>query len=158
MDWFAFLIFFATCAAAATTGAMFQPGPWYERLDKPSWTPPKWLFPVAWTTLYVLMSLAGARVIGDPAAGYALALWALQIALNTLWTPIFFGLRNMRAGMVVIVFLWLAVAATMLALLRVDAWAGLMFAPYLAWVSVATALNYSVWKRNPGAQPLSSSV
>ena len=154
MDWFAFFIFLCACGAAATTGSMFQPGAWYDGLEKPNWTPPKWLFPVAWTTLYLLMSGAGARVIGDPAAGTALAFWALQIALNTLWTPVFFGLRNMRAGMVIIVFLWIAVAATMIAMLRVDILAGLMFVPYLAWVSVASALNYSVWKRNPGVRPL----
>lgn len=154
MDWYAFFIFLGACAAAATTGAMFQPGTWYDRLDKPPWTPPNWLFPVAWTTLYLLMSLAAARVVGLPGAGIALAFWALQIALNTLWTPVFFGLRHMKAAMVIIVFLWVAVALTMAALFRLDTLSGLMFVPYLVWVSVASALNYSVWTRNPDVMPL----
>ncbi len=157
MDWFAFFIFLLACLAAATTGSMFQPGAWYESLDKPSWTPPKWLFPVAWMTLYVLMSVAGARVVGQADAGIALAFWALQIALNTLWTPVFFGLRNMRAGMVIIAALWLSVAATMVSLFQVDTWSGLMFVPYLIWVSVASALNFSVWQRNPDVKPITSS-
>lgn len=156
MDWFTFFILLAACAAAATTGGMFSPGAWYDALDKPSWTPPNWLFPVAWTTLYLLMSGAGALVVNLPGAGVVLALWALQIALNTLWTPIFFGLRHMKAGLVVIVLMWIAVCATMIGLFQLSNVAGLMFAPYLLWVTVAAALNYSVWRRNPDVKPLSS--
>jgi len=90
-------------------------------------------------------------------AGIVLALWALQIALNTLWTPVFFGLRHMKAGLIIIAFLWVAVALTMINMFRFDLLAGLFFVPYLAWVSVASGLNYSVWMRNPDAVPLSSS-
>jgi benzodiazapine receptor len=149
-----FLTYLAACLAAGATGALFQPGDWYRSLKKPSWTPPDWLFPVAWTTLYLCMSVSAARVAGlagtDPATGPALALWALQIALNTLWTPVFFGLRRMGAGLVVLVLLWLAVAATLVAFWRVDLVAGLLFLPYLAWVSVAGALNFTVWRLNRG--------
>ena len=150
MDWTLFLIFLASCGAAAATGAMFEPGEWYESLEKPSWTPPKWLFPVAWTTLYLCMSVAAARVASGPDAGYPLAFFALQIALNTLWTPIFFGLRRMGAAMVLILCLWAAVALTMIAFFRADFVAGLLFVPYLTWVSVASALNWSVWRLNRG--------
>jgi tryptophan-rich sensory protein len=150
MDWGLFATFFAACAAAGATGAMFQPGEWYRSLDRPSWTPPDWVFPVAWTCLYVLMSWSAARVAQLPGSGQAMAFWALQIALNTLWTPVFFGLRRMRAGMVVLVFLWLAVAATLVAFWQLDPVAGLMFVPYLVWCSIAAALNWSVWRRNPG--------
>ena len=62
MDWFAFFGFFTACCAAAATGAMFPPGAWYEELERPGWTPPNWLFPVAWMTIYLLISAAGARV------------------------------------------------------------------------------------------------
>ena len=110
MDWTLFATFLAACGAAATTGAMFKPGEWYAELKKPCWIPPRWVFPVAWTTLYLLMTLAAARVAVLPGNGQALAFWALQIALNTLWTPVFFGLHRMRAAMVVMVLLWLAVA------------------------------------------------
>ena len=144
-----FLTYLAACGAAAATGALFQPGDWYRSLNKPRWTPPDWLFPVAWTVLYLSMSVAAARVAMAGDAGQALALWSVQIALNALWTPVFFGLRRLGAGLVIIFLLWLAVAATMLAFWQVDPVAGLLFAPYLLWVSVAGALNRSVWVRNP---------
>ena len=149
MDWGLFLTFLAACGGAAATGAMFQPGAWYDALQKPSWTPLNWLFPVAWTTLYLLMSLSAMRVAQLPDAGQALAFWAMQIAFNTLWTPVFFGLRRMRAALVVMVFLWVSVAATTVTFWQVDWLAGLMFLPYLVWVSVAGALNFSVLRLNP---------
>ena len=149
------LTFLAACFAAGATGAMFMPGDWYRALKKPVWTPPDWLFPVAWTVIYLCMASAGARIAGlagtVPEVGFALALWALQIALNTLWTPVFFGLHRIRAGMVVLVFLWLAVAATMLAFWQIDLVAGLLFLPYITWVTVAGALNFAVLRLNgPG--------
>ena len=149
MDYFTlFLTYLAACGAAAATGAMFQPGDWYRGLAKPRWTPPDWLFPVAWTVLYLAMSAAAARVASLPGTGQALALWSVQIALNTLWTPVFFGLRRIGAGLVVIGLLWLAVAATMVAFWQVDRIAGALFVPYLVWVTVAGMLNRSVWYRN----------
>jgi len=144
-----FLTYLAACGAAAATGALFQPGDWYRSLNKPRWTPPDWLFPAAWTVLYLCMSTAAARVAMIEGTGQALALWSVQIALNALWTPVFFGLRRLGAGLVIIFLLWLAVAATMLAFWQVDWIAGLLFAPYLLWVSIAGALNRSVWVRNP---------
>lgn len=154
MDIWVFLIFLLACFPAAATGAMFSPGDWYRGLTKPVWTPPDWLFPVAWTTLYLCMALAAERVArlsgSNSGVGIALGFWALQIGLNTLWTPVFFGLRRMRAGLVVLVLLWLAVAATLVAFWRIDWVAGLLFLPYLAWVSVAGALNYTVLRLNPG--------
>lgn len=157
MIWILFGIFLCACFAASLTGAWFMPGQWYDELRKPSWTPPKWLFPVAWSVLYLCMAAAGARVAVLDGAGIAVALWALQIALNTLWTPVFFGLRNIRAGMGVIVMLWLSVAACMIAMWQFDWVAGALFVPYLVWVSIATALNAAVWRLNPedAAKPIS---
>ena len=149
MDWSLFLTYLAACGAAAATGAMFQPGAWYEGLQKPSWTPAKWVFPVAWTTLYLFMSFAAMRVAQIEGSGQALAFWSLQIAFNTLWTPVFFGLRRMRAAMIVMVGLWLSVAATTWTFFGVDLIAGLLFLPYLLWVSIAGALNFSVLRQNP---------
>lgn len=152
MEYFTlFLTYLAACGAAAATGAMFQPGEWYRGLAKPRWTPPDWLFPVAWTVLYLSMSAAAARVAMIPETGQALALWSVQIALNTLWTPVFFGLRRIGAGLVIIFLLWLAVAATMVAFWQHDAIAGALFVPYLVWVTVAGMLNRSVWYRNVAA-------
>ena len=151
MIWVYFAIFLAACFAAGSTGGLFPPGPWYERLKKPSWTPPNWLFPVAWTTLYLCMAGAGARAAISPDNGLAMALWSLQIALNGLWTPVFFGLRKMRLALAVLAGLWLSVAASIVALWMVDWVAGLLFVPYLVWVTVAGALNLSVIRLNPDA-------
>jgi translocator protein len=152
MDWTLFAIFLATCFAAGSTGALFEPGKWYESLAKPSWTPPNWLFPVAWSTLYLCIAVAAARVAPLEGSHYAMAFFALQIALNTLWTPVFFGLKRMGAGMVVLVGLWIAVAATLGLFWSLDRIAGLLFVPYLGWVTVAGALNYTVWRMNPEPQ------
>lgn len=149
MFWLLFAIFLGACTAAGAMGALFPPGEWYDELEKPSWTPPNWLFPLAWTTLYLLMSWAGARVGALPGNGVALALWSLQIAVNALWTPVFFGMRKLKAGMLVLVGLWLAVAACTVAMFAVDAFAGLMFVPYVVWVTVAGALNLAVIRLNP---------
>ncbi len=149
MFWALFLIFLAACLAAGSTGGLFSPGDWYRNLAKPSWTPPDWLFPVAWVTLYICMATAGARAALSDDNGIAMALWSLQIALNGLWTPVFFGLKKIKLGMFVLCALWLSVALTMVALFQVDRIAGLLFAPYLLWVTIAGALNASVWKLNP---------
>lgn len=143
-----FLGFLGACLAAAATGMIFQPGGWYRDLRKPAWTPPSWVFPVVWTLLYLLMALAAARVAGLSGNGTALALWSFQIALNTLWTPVFFGGHHIRAGLVVIVLLWIVVALTVLAFWALDWVAALMLVPYLAWLSLATALNFAIWRDN----------
>ena len=149
MDLGLFATFLVACGAAAATGAMFGPGAWYLALKKPWWTPPGWVFPIAWTTLYICMAVAAARVAVLPGSGQALAFWATQIAFNTLWTPVFFGLHRMRAAMVVMLGLWLAVAATTLAFAGLDWVAGLLMAPYLLWVSIAGTLNFTVMRMNP---------
>ena len=148
MDWMLSLTFLAACVAAGSTGVIFRPGDWYDGLRKPGWTPPRWAFPVVWTTLYVVIALAATRIAVLPGSGQALALWALQIALNTLWTPVFFGARRMGGGLVVITCLWVAVALTLWSFWSLDLWAGVMILPYLVWVSLATALNATVWRLN----------
>jgi benzodiazapine receptor len=149
MDWMLFLTFLAACGAAGATGSMFQPGEWYQTIDKPRWTPPGFVFPLAWVTLYFLMSYSAMRVALLPGSGQAMAFWAAQIAFNTLWSPVFFGLHRMRAAMVIMGFLWASVAATLVSFWVLDPVAGAMFAPYLLWVSIAGALNLSVLRRNP---------
>jgi tryptophan-rich sensory protein len=154
MDWFLFVIFFAAAMAAGTTGAVFEPGEWYKSLSKPWWTPPGWMFPLVWTVLYIAMAVAAARVAPLEGSAYAMAFWALQIAFNTLWTPIFFGLRRMRFAMGVMVGLWVAVAGTLVLMWPLDRIAALLFAPYLLWVSVAGLLNFTVMRMNPGEKGL----
>ncbi|CUX81856.1 MAG: heme degradation intermediates transporter TspO [Roseibaca calidilacus] len=149
MDWMLFLTFLAACGAAGATGAMFEPGKWYENLDKPVWTPPGLVFPIVWLSLYVAMSYAAMRVAQVDGSQQALAFWAMQIAFNTLWSPVFFGLRRMRAAMVILSCLWVAVALTLVSFYLLDPLAGYLIAPYLLWVTIAGALNFSVWQRNP---------
>ena len=97
---------------------------------------------MVWTILYICMAWSGARVAVLPGNGQAMAFWALQIALNTLWTPVFFGLHRMRAGMIVIVCLWLAVAATTDRLLAARLrWPGCCFCPISSGSAIASALN-----------------
>lgn len=146
-----FLILLIACAAAGATGILFQPGAWYDGLAKPWFNPPRWAFPVAWATLYVLIAWAGARLAHLPGAGLVMALWAAQIALNTLWTPVFFGAHRMGMGVAVIALLWLVVAALTVLAFRLDRLAGALLLPYLAWLSLAGALNYRLWQMNPGA-------
>ncbi|KFE35067.1 TspO/MBR family protein [Thioclava atlantica] len=143
-----FLLFLLASAAAAATGVIFRPGRWYEDLRKPGFTPPNWVFPVAWTYLYLSVAYAAARVAPLEGSQVALALFAVQIALNTLWTPVFFGAHRLGLGMGVLVLLWLAVAAMGAAFLRLDPIAGLLVLPYLVWLSLAAALNWRVWRDN----------
>ena len=147
-----FPLYLAICAVPATAGLLFKPGAWYRDLNKPAWTPPDRLFPVIWAVLYVLMSLAAARVAEQPGSAFALGLWSLQIAISTLWSAVFFGLHRIRIGAGIIAVLWLAVLATTLAFLAQDTIAALMMMPYLAWGTFALALNISVMQRNPKAR------
>lgn len=143
-----FFIFLLACGAAASTGILFKPGQWYESLTKPGFTPPNWLFPVAWSIIYLLLAWAGYRLSLIPGSQTALALWAAQIALNTLWTPVFFGAHHLFAGMVILTLLWMVVATMVVLAMQLDVIAGLILLPYLAWLSVAGALNLSILRNN----------
>lgn len=158
MDFILFGLFLLTCGAAGATGAVFQPGAWYKTLTKPAWTPPDWVFPLAWTTIYLLISFAGARVAVLEANAYAMAFWAMQGAFATLWTPVFFGLRRLKGALYVMVPLWVAVAGCTYTHFQLDVWAGLAFLPYLTWVTVAAALNFTVWRLNIYEAPLDPSA
>ncbi|GAA5075920.1 tryptophan-rich sensory protein [Maritalea mobilis] len=153
MDWSVFILFLAACCAAAATGSMFPPGRWYRDLSKPDWTPPNWLFPIAWTLLYLGSAYAATRIAVMENNAHAMGFWAMQIALNTLWTPVFFGLRRLKAGAVVIAMLWGAVVGTMVSFFMMDWIAGLLFVPYVIWVSYAGVLNLSIVLRNPNTVP-----
>ncbi|MFU8822985.1 tryptophan-rich sensory protein TspO [Yoonia sp.] len=154
MDYLLFALFLAATFAAGSTGAFFPTGTWYKGLNKPTWVPPNWLFPVAWTSIYLLISFAGARVAVIDGNAYAMAFWAIQIALNALWTPVFFGLRRLKGSLPVIGALWLAVLGCTITHFQLDFWAGLAFVPYLVWVTIATALSIAMLRLNPNEKPL----
>jgi tryptophan-rich sensory protein len=149
MDWFLFAIFLTATGGAAATGGLFPPDDWYRGLDKPRWTPPDWVFPIMWTSLYVALAFVGARLAPMEGSAYAMAFWAMQVSFNALWTPVFFGLRKMRTAFVVMMFLWVAVAGLVVSAWQIDLLSGALMVPYLAWVTVAGALNASVLRRNP---------
>ena len=124
---------------------------WYAGLAKPSFTPPDWLFGPVWTLLYILMAVAVWRVggaVSSSARHLATILFCIQLALNAIWSPVFFGLEAPLAGLYVIVALDIFVGATLIAFWRLDRLAGIMFVPYLAWVCYATALNAAIVMRN----------
>ena len=154
MDILLFLLFLAATFAAGSTGALFPTGAWYRGLNKPSWVPPNWVFPVAWTSIYLLISFAGARVAVLDGNALAMAFWAIQIAFNALWTPAFFGLRRLKGSLVIMAALWLAVLGCMLTHFQLDFWAGMAFVPYMIWVTVAAALSVSMLRLNPNEKPL----
>lgn len=149
--WALLVPFLGASVAAGLTGVIFKPGAWYEGLVKPDWRPKNWMFPVAWTLIYLLSSLAAARVAALPGNGLALGLWSMQIALNTLWSPTFFGARRMGLAMAVM----LALCATLLAMLWVfftlDIWACALLLPYAGWLALAAPLNWRVWRDNRDA-------
>jgi tryptophan-rich sensory protein len=154
MEYDLFAIFLVACAGAAATGAVFTPGVWYQKLNKPWFTPPNWVFPVAWTSIYLLISFAGARVAVLEGNAYAMAFWACQAAFATLWSPLFFGLRRIKESLYAMAPLWLLVLGATISHFSLDFWAGMAFTPYLLWVSVAAALNISMWRLNPDVPPV----
>ncbi len=143
--------FFGACFLVATSGAIFRPGDWYENLAKPPWNPPNWLFPPAWTLLFIMIAIAGWLVwrrAGFAGAGLALAVYGVQLLLNAGWSALFFGLRRPDLAMAEVVLLWLSILATILLFAPIHATAAWLMAPYLAWVTFAAVLNYSIWQRN----------
>lgn len=144
--------FLLLCFGAAAFGAQFGPGEWYASLNKPSWNPPNWIFGPVWTLLYTMMATAawlvwrrgGFRLNAAP-----LCVFLLQLVLNGLWSWLFFGLRNPAAAFAEIVALWLAIAATLWLFLPASRIAAWLLAPYLAWVTFAAVLNFTLWRLNP---------
>jgi benzodiazapine receptor len=143
-------VFVGACFLAAATGALFPPGDWYERLAKPSWRPPNWLFAPLERPLpdYCRFRLAGVAEVRPRRRGLPLAIYLLQLVLNAAWTPIFFGLRRPDLVFFEIVVLWMAIVATIAIYYPIHAGAALLLVPYLAWVTFAAALNFSVWRLN----------
>jgi benzodiazapine receptor len=124
---------------------------WYRELNKPSWTPPDWVFPVMWTTLYILMGVSSWLVWtegGFSLQAYPLGAYIFQLVLNFLWSPIFFGMHRVGHALVEIIILWLAIAVTIYLFFPVNAVAAYLLVPYIAWVTVATALNAYIWLYN----------
>lgn len=148
------LIAIVICFSAAALGGIVTGpaiGGWYQTLVKPAWQPPNWLFGPVWTVLYAMMAVSAWliwRPMGLKAAAVPLTLFAIQLALNVAWSWIFFGYQRPDLAFVEIVVLWLAIAATMVAFFDRSQLAGWLLAPYLAWVTFAAVLNFTLWRLN----------
>ncbi len=125
---------------------------WYATLVKPALNPPAWIFGPVWTTLYALMGVAAFLVWKKgwekKEVKTALGIFGIQLVLNTLWSVIFFGLHSPGVALVDIIFLWLAILATIVAFAKISRAAAWLLAPYILWVSFAVYLNYSIWVLN----------
>jgi translocator protein len=122
---------------------------WYASLDKPALNPPSWIFGPVWTTLYVLMGIAAFLVWRkgweNRKVKLALSVFGLQLLLNSAWSVLFFGLKNPGGAFVDIIFMWVAIAATIVLFGKISKTAAWLLVPYILWVSFAAYLNYSIW-------------
>lgn len=125
---------------------------WYVTLSKPAFTPPNWLFAPVWTTLFLLMGislfLVWRKPVSMPKVRTALVIFAVQLALNVLWSILFFGLRSPLAGFIEILILWAVVLLTIVNFYELSSTAGMLLIPYILWVSFAAFLNFSLWRLN----------
>ena len=126
---------------------------WYPTLVKPSFNPPNWIFAPVWSMLYIMMGVAAGLVwnridFEKEIVKKALVFFAIQLALNALWSYLFFGLRNPTLAGIEIVILWLMIFETYVKFSKINKIAGYLFIPYLLWVSFATVLNAGIWWLN----------
>ncbi|XP_012286168.1 translocator protein [Orussus abietinus] len=126
--------------------------PWYQGLKKPSWTPPNWTFGPVWTGLYCTMGYSSYLVWRDAGgleeAALPLSVYGVNVALNWAWTPLFFGAHNVKWALYEILALWGSTAALGIVFYRVNSVAGYLMIPYLAWNTLAVALNYVIYRDN----------
>jgi benzodiazapine receptor len=152
--WIGLVVFIGICFGVGVLGSLAtrpEVDTWYRSLNKPVWNPPGSIFGPVWTTLYVLMGIAAWLVWkreGFWPAKTALILFAIQLVLNGAWSWIFFRMHRPDLAFLEILFLWIAIAATTLAFFRHSQLAGWLLTPYLAWVSFAAVLNFTIWRMN----------
>ena len=145
----------AACEGAGLVGVLVTDtgnSPWYRSLKKPSFNPPPSVFGPVWTALYAMMGVSAFLVWRNrktsPAARPALVLFGLQLALNAIWTPVFFGFKSLGGAFAIILALWAAIAVTIDRFRRVSPVAAVLLIPYLLWVSFASVLNGSIFLLN----------
>ena len=127
-------------------------GSWYQTIQKPAWNPPNWIFGPVWTTLYTLMGIALFLVWkkdpGSKLKRTAMILFAIQLILNFFWSIIFFNQHEIGWALVEIVILWFLILLTIIAFASIEKIAAWLMVPYIAWVSFATILNFTIWQLN----------
>ncbi|UCD03092.1 MAG: tryptophan-rich sensory protein [Candidatus Aenigmatarchaeota archaeon] len=155
VNWTRLVAAVVICNLAGFAGSLFTTpniATWYASINKPAFTPPNWVFGPVWTTLFILMGISlyliwqktNLNSQGKKAAG----IFGVQLFLNIMWSVLFFGLQNPMAAFAEIIILWAFIAATIWLFWRIDRKAAYLLIPYIAWVSFAAFLNYSVWMLN----------
>lgn len=147
----ALLVFVLLSFAAAAFGSQFTPGEWYAALDKPPFNPPSWVFGPVWSLLYLMMAVAAWLVWlrrDTRPVTLALVVWLLQLVLNAIWSWLFFGLERLDLALYEMSALWLGILVCLVLFMRVRRAAGWLLVPYLAWVSFAWVLNFSLLRLN----------
>lgn len=150
----ALLVWLVICFSVATIGGATKPGAWYRAINKPSWNPPSWLFAPVWTVLFVAMAVSAWLVWsrrGEADLTLALGLFGVQLALNALWSWLFFGWHRPDLAFFEAIILWFTILGTVLAFWPISPTAGTLLLPWLAWVGFAAFLNRVLWRMNPGA-------
>jgi len=141
-------------AVAATLGGIASASDvnFYATLVRPAWAPPAWLFGPAWSVLYILMATSAWLVwrrCGFRGAGNALTIFVVQLALNALWTWLFFAWRQGGLALAELIALWVMIVITIAMFWKLHRLAGALLVPYLCWVSFAGVLNFALWRLNP---------
>jgi translocator protein len=151
-SWIMFIVFLIIAFLPASIGAFFGPAEWYAGIAKPSFNPPDWIFAPVWTSLYFLMAVSIWLVWKNAQNNEEFVLprnlFFAQLLLNALWSPMFFGMQNPGLALLDLIFLWLFILAMIYSFSRISRVAALLQLPYLAWVSFAGLLNFTIWQLN----------
>lgn len=142
------LFIFLVVGGGLMIGFITRPTLWYANLAKPWFNPPSWIFAPVWTTLYILIAVAGWHTFEREPAGLSMRFWLAQLALNFAWSPIFFGAHQISIALLVIVILLIVILAFIVLTWRDDPVAARLFIPYSAWVMFASVLNGAIWLLN----------
>ena len=148
------LVFILITLFAGFIGSLFTTpsiASWYAFINKPSFSPPNWLFAPVWSLLYILMGIAAFLIWqkrDNLKTKPALMFYGIQLILNTLWSIIFFGMHNPGLAFLEIIILWSFILITLIKFYKINKTSGILFIPYLIWVSFASILNFAVWMLN----------
>lgn len=152
---FKFIVSIVVCHLAGFIGSIFTTPAiptWYASLNKPSFTPPNWLFAPVWLSLFTLMGISVFLVwhkgADDSQIRIGLRLFIIQLILNAMWSVVFFGLKSPISGFIVIIILWIFILMTILNFLKISQTAGILLIPYIVWVTFAAFLNLSIFRLN----------
>lgn len=152
IDW-TLMGFVALNVLAAMSGAIFKPGRWYDALAKPTWNPPKWAFPVAWTVLFAMIATAGwvawRSAGGFMAAPLAFVAYVAQLGFNAGWSAVFFGMKRPDLALIEVAFMFASILLTVILFFQIDPVAGWLLVPYLVWTGFAARLNHKIMVLNP---------